>query len=400
MAERNGTATPPSPNGSGGAPDRPRLPRWRRGRLALLGGAVFVVAGCSSFTPAGRQTGPAAAPLEFGIYPGGPVGTIKITDSPLPENAARRLRALDELRGPRLAGRTRPFIVRLYESFTGQPAVDSWSGTGPNATTDAEIESLSRNAFDIDLVVRYQPAVTLGSQAVDDYLEFVRSVVQRYGPNTHVLYLQIANEVNVTSSARSSDGAFLGAVKALVWGVEVAGQQAAADGTTKLKVGFNWAYVKGARSGESMWAFIRAQGVGFRRWLGWVGLDDYPGTFSDVGLSARRTGPALVQGVAALRTLMRESGLPHTVPIHISETGYPTGPQRSQASQVAALSSLVAAANAARAAYNVSDFEWFDLRDSNSAIHNEQEQYGLLTDAYRAKAAFAIYRDLIAGEAR
>ena len=354
-----------------------------------------MVAGCSpSLASADSGTQP-APPLEFGIYPGGPVGTIKITDSPVPENAVSRLQALDTLRARTAAGTDRPFVVRLYESFTGQPEVDSWTGTSANATADAEIASLSANGFDIDLVVRYEPVLTLGPASVDDYLAFIRTVVQRYGPNSHVQFLQVANEVNLTTSPASSDGAFPGSVQAVVWGVEAAAQEATADRFSQLHVGFNWAYATGAAVGTQIWQFLRSQGLAFRKSVSWVGLDDYPGTFSNVTVPARRTGTELVRGVAKLRSLMSASGLATTLPIHITETGYPTGPKRSSAGQAVALASLVNSVNEVRGKYHVADFEWFDLRDSNSSIRNVQEQYGLMTDTYQAKTAFHSYKRLV-----
>jgi hypothetical protein len=337
-----------------------------------------------------------APPLEFGIYPGGPVGTIKIKDSPVPEIATSRLAALDTLRAHTGEGTPRPFVVRLYESFTGQPQVDSWTGTGANATADAEITSLSASGFEIDLVVRYEPVLTLGPAAVDDYLTFIRTLVQHYGPNSLVQYLQIANEANVTTSAASSDGAFPGSVQAVVWGVEAAAQEATEERFSHLHVGFNWAYATGAGTGEAIWQFLHSQGLAFRKSVSWVGLDDYPGTFSNVSVPARLTGRTLVRGVAELRKLMSESGLPATIPIHVAETGYPTGPKRTRASQSVALASLVEAVNEARREFDVTDFEWFDLRDSNSSIANVQEQYGLMTDTYGQKTAFHTYERLVA----
>ncbi len=314
--------------------------------------------------------------------------------SSVPENSASRLAALDRLRAKDSKGAARPFVVRLYDSFTGQPAVDAWTGATANATTDNEIATFTQHGFDIDLVLRYQPITSLGPQAVDDYLEYLRTLVAHYGTNRHVKFLQIANEINITNSRQSSDGAYPGSVKALVWGVEIAAQEVAA-GKYHTEIGFNWAFVGGDDIDQPLWTFIRSQGRGFRESLSWVGLDDYPGTYSDTGTQPANTGAALVAGIAQLRGLMHKSGIQSSEPIHITETGYPTGPGRADGSQVTALTSLVNSVNAVRGQYNVSDFEWFDLRDSDSSISNIQEQYGLMKDSYKPKPAFGEYQMLV-----
>jgi hypothetical protein len=374
-----------------------------RGRIRWVWGAVvFVViaallVGAGYFIVKSRNSANVAysPPLQFGIYPGGPVGTINLIDRPVAENPAERLAALKSLRATNSAGGARPFVVRLYESFTGQPAVDSWTGTGDNATTDSQITTYSENGFLIDLVVRYEPVNYVPLFTVEAYLTFVRKLVQRYGPNPDVKFIQIANEVNQTQAPTSSDGAYSGAVQALGYGVEAAAQEAGRD-SYPIQVGFNWAYATGSGFGQAMWTFIKSQGLAFQKSVSWVGLDDYPGSFSDLGTSAKRTGPTLVSGVAVLRSLMVQGGLSYSVPIHISETGYPTGPGRSPASQVVALNSLVNSVNAVRKEDNITDFEWFDLRDSNSKIKNKQEQYGLTKDNYRGKPAYAAYKQIVA----
>jgi hypothetical protein len=373
-----------------------------RGRIRWAWGAAVVVlvaallSGAGYFIVKSRNSANVAfsPPLEFGIYPGGPVGTVNFTDSPVAENPVERLAALKDLRATDSAGGARPFVIRLYESFTGQPSVDSWTGTGANASTDSQIATYSENGFFIDLVVRYEPVAYTGLSTVQAYLTFVRQLVQRYGPNPDVRFIQIGNEVNQTQAPQSSDGAYGGAVQALAYGVEAASQEAGRD-SYPIQVGFNWAYATGSGVGRAMWTFIRSQGLAFRKSVSWVGLDDYPGTFSDLGTPAKDTGPTLVKGVAVLRSLMVRSGLPNSVAVHISETGYPTGPGRSRASQVVALNSLVDSVNAVRKQDGVTDFEWFDLRDSNSKIHNKQEQYGLTLDNYRDKPAFPVYKQLV-----
>jgi hypothetical protein len=88
--------------------------------------------------------------------------------------------------------------------------------------------------------------------------------------------------------------------------------------------------------------------------------------------------------------------IPASVPIHVSESGYPTGPGRTYDMQVGVLQAAVQAVVDYSATYNVSDYRWFDLRDANSSSTSFEDQYGLMTDTYVAKPAFNIYRNLVA----
>ena len=82
--------------------------------------------------------------------------------------------------------------------------------------------------------------------------------------------------------------------------------------------------------------------------------------------------------------------------LHVSESGYPTGPGRTDAMQEEALRAAVRAVAEAGAEYRVTGFRWFDLRDADSASASFESRYGLMRDDYSPKPAFLAYRDLIA----
>ena len=84
-----------------------------------------------------------------------------------------------------------------------------------------------------------------------------------------------------------------------------------------------------------------------------------------------------------------------TVPIHIEENGWPTGPGRSEDAQLQALRDMVSTVNEFRGTFGVSDYRWFDLRDHNTSSPNFQHHYGLLRDDYSPKPAFAAYQQLV-----
>jgi hypothetical protein len=100
--------------------------------------------------------------------------------------------------------------------------------------------------------------------------------------------------------------------------------------------------------------------------------------------------------MSSLRCYAGGAHIPDTVPIHVEENGWPTSPPaRSYDQQAQSLETQVRTFQDFRGTYNVSDYRWFDLRDSDSTSPNPQQQYGLMTDTYTEKPAFARYRDLI-----
>ena len=75
----------------------------------------------------------------------------------------------------------------------------------------------SQLGFDVEIQVRYHPAAAQNGD-IGAWLDYVRRVVRAFGPIRHVVALQITNEVNLTFSPNTSDGAFENAVEALARG--------------------------------------------------------------------------------------------------------------------------------------------------------------------------------------
>lgn len=335
----------------------------------------------------------APAPVRFGIYPGGPVGTVGITDRPVGENATRRVAALDELAGGR-AGR-RNFVVRLYGSFTGNPARDAWVGRGANAGVARQIHEYVARDFLVELVLRYQPNPDRGGASVAGFSSFVHATVRRFARDPRVRFLQVTNEANVTAAPDSSDGAYAGARRALIAGTEAAARAVRATGG-HLQIGFNWAYTPDPGAAAPFWRALRRANARWRTSIDWVGIDIYPGTFYDRGTPPSQLGVTLIGALRTLRAQMTAVGLAGSVPIQVSEAGYPTSTTHTARAQSIALAAMVHAVVTTRAAFDVTDFYWFDLRDSNSAAADQQEHYGLMTDSYTPKPAFWRFKALIA----
>jgi hypothetical protein len=214
-----------------------------------------------------------------------------------------------------------------------------------------------------------------------------------------VKYLQVTNEANVAGAPDAADGAYRGARAALVRGVIAARDEARTRGFHHLRIGFNWAYQLG-RSEQAFFSSLwRRGGRRFATAVDWVGLNSYPGTWGpplgpgDLGVGVRSAT------LAAIR-MLREDLLPRArlraADLYVTESGYPTGPGRTEAMQEQALRAAVNAVAGAAETYRVTGYRWFDLRDADSASGSFESRYGLMRDDYSPKAAFSAYRDLIA----
>jgi hypothetical protein len=323
--------------------------------------------------------------LRFGIGPsvageGGAGQTTRI----VPANRRLRDAALERLKGRRsLTVR----LNRLFES-DGQPGIRRFQRMA---------RDYRRLGIDVELQVRYHP-VPAENGNLKRWLRFVRAVVRAFGPMPNVTGLQIANEVNLAISPNTSDGYYARARQALVRGVIAAKRLATRLGYGRLTVGFNYAWRFDAHADAAFWTAIgRIGGAQFRRDTDWVGIDTYPGTFVPAQSQVSHVGDAFLEGVAQVRRCyMPKAGFTARTPIRIEETGWPTGPGRSESMQDQALRAIVLTANRYRGTYGISDFRWFDLRDNDSQGPNFQSFFGLLRDDYTAKPAFATYGRLIA----
>ncbi|HZC15047.1 MAG TPA: hypothetical protein VE270_13605, partial [Thermoleophilaceae bacterium] len=104
-----------------------------------------------------------------------------------------------------------------------------------------------------------------------------------------------------------------------------------------------------------------------------------------------------LEGIAQMRECyMPKAKFGPRIPLRIEETGYGTGPGRSEAVQAIATGAFARAAHAYRGTYNISDFRFFGLRDNNSEGPSFQQHFGLLRDDYSEKPAFDVFRRAVA----
>jgi hypothetical protein len=350
--------------------------------LGVSGTAHAQQGPCFGQLSADPRPGPA---LRFGITPGVQTGQIGTGPVPprTPEDPAKQLAALAQLRP-----KNGPFVLRLHRFFwsDGEAGVKRFLGLAQRYTS---------HGYLTELQLRYHPT-TAQEGDIPAWLRFVRRVVDRFGPNRRVVGIQVTNEVNLSISPDSSDGAYAGARDALIQGVEAAKSEARRRGFSQLAIGFNWAYRGDPSSEQSFWNYLRDHGgPRFVRSLDWVGVDAYPGTVFPPYDSPGGERDALVNAFSTFRCLADTPKIPRSVPIHVEENGYPTGPGRSYERQAQAMDTMVHAVNDFRGTFNISDYRWFNLRDGDTTSPNFQQQYGLMTDEYRPKPAFGLYRRLV-----
>jgi hypothetical protein len=325
-------------------------------------------------------------PLRFGITPSGAAGQIGSTSSEFaPDRLPDILAAMRRLRSP-----GRPFVAHIYSS---------WSAAGPGEDRRLRelVETYTADGFLAELVLRYKPAPERDGD-VSGFVDWVRHMVRLFGPNPRVLGFQVTNEVNITFSGDSSDGAFKDAREALIEGIVAGDDEARKRGHGHVEVGFNWFYRTDPGNERSFWEHLRDRGgPRFLSALDWVGVDVYPGTYFPPETSPGQERNVIVDALTLARNCyMPVAGIPARVPIHIQENGYPTGPGRSEERQLQMLESMVRTFHDFRGTFNVTDYRWFNMRDADTASPNFQQHFGMMESDYRPKPAFPRYGELVA----
>jgi hypothetical protein len=328
-------------------------------------------------------------PVRFGVDPGiaGSAGGVQMPS--VPDDPARDLAAVRALRPP-----GRVVVVRLNRLM--------WSdGARGIAAFQRMVRRYARAGFQVELQVRYHPA---SGEAGDiaAWISYVRHVVDVFGGDRRVVAMTITNEVNVTFSPNTSDGYYAGAKDALIRGIEAASREARRRGFRQLRFGFTYAYRFAPAGDAAFFSYLASHGGrAFRRALGFVGLDFYPGTiYPPVMAPGDSYRAEFAQAAGVVRDcLAPKAGIGRRVPIWITENGVPTG-VFSEAQQAAALQELVHAAHDYSGTYGITDYRWFNLRDSTESppatlIGPTFSSDGLLRADYSPKPSFGAYRSLI-----
>jgi hypothetical protein len=319
-------------------------------------------------------------PFVFGIYPGGEAGSDEGMVGGPPGDPERIDAALTVL-----AGNSAPFIVRAYERFSDADAPSRW----PRQTPQNYLQYLRPGRL-LDLVVMFQSK----SGDVNGFLDFLRQLIGKCGK--HLYSIQVTEEANFTNGPDCIDGPWPRVLEALVEGVKAAKQEALRLELSELRVGFN--STPTFAEPERFWDAIGAGGgPPFIESLDYVGLDFFPDVF--------RPAPDPRAAVQRVINIMRTSwlpaaGIPASIPIHVAENGWPTGPTRSFEQQSVVLETVIRTVAELCGKFNIDRYTMFSLRDSESfAPEHEQNifyHFGLMRSDYTPKPAFETYRRLIA----
>ena len=96
--------------------------------------------------------------------------------------------------------------------------------------------------------------------------------------------------------------------------------------------------------------------------------------------------------------MLAPAGLGH-LPLHITEHGWPTGPDRPPARQASVIRDVIESLLEHRE-LNIAAYELFSLRDADSRNPDMFHQFGIMTDAYLPKPAYAAFKDLVTAHVR
>jgi hypothetical protein len=253
--------------------------------------------------------------MIFGVWPGVVQGDL-VDLSPMecpPEDPQRTEEALRDLQGD-----AESFYIRCYRHFG--PGVTPHSGARATPTDPGRYAGPGRL---IDLVACYQSATpTLTGSRSSSVRLFVMSLPGGSGK------IQVGEELNVPAPL---DGGSPGCFEAVAAGIAAALDERTRH-AAKVHIGVNAAGSADPGFWAKMTAAIGPDNTGR---LDYIGLDMFPDVFRPI--PEDKLGAASQFLIERLRTVTRDVGLPEHTPIHVTETGWPTGEHRDEDKQARVL---------------------------------------------------------------
>ena len=273
------------------------------------------------------------------------------------------------------------FLVRGYIHHSGDGKL----------TSDApeNIEQYITGDIKLDLVLCYRSE----TYNEDDWINSVKKVIKRY--NKKLYSLQITEEPNL-KVAFAGDGSFANVDNALLSGV-LAAKAELKRLQLPVKVGFN--VVPSFNPADNFWNIIGSDEFKpLRDAIDYIGLDFYPDVFRPVAADGQPNDlkESVVNVLRYFRNVNLQTGnISFSVPIHITENGYPTGNNKTYERQAHVIEKVIRTIYEIKAELNITQYELFGLRDADSCNQDIFYQFGLLKDDYSAKPAFDVYCKLI-----
>lgn len=312
--------------------------------------------------------------MRFGIYLGGISEAHHELATGKPDIPDEINRVLDLLQGEK------QFLARTYLGFTGTDE-DAELVDMPSMPDLARYTWRSRK---LDLVLSNWDR----QRNLNGWVDFIENVIARYGP--YIGCLQICEEPNLYEYP--GDGRFGSAVENVLTGVKVARQTLKHRALT-ASVGFNAVPCSGL--GDGFWQEMsKRMDNAFLNSLDYVGLNFYPDVVSPLVGDITAEVTKVLTGFR--EDTLHAARIPRSIPIHICENGWPTGPNRYYTRQAELIEQMVRTAYELRGKFNITHYELFSLRDADTANPDLNHQFGILRDDYSPKPAFETYRKLIA----
>ena len=311
-------------------------------------------------------------PLIFGVYPFGLVGGPGGVVAGRPDDIGRIGEALGAL-----AGDGPPLLVRMYVTFEG----------AAEAALD-QVAQFARIGRLVDLSLNFHDP----DGNVERWCSFVEQVVRRHGSD--VGSIGVTNEANLLGIPFAPDGAYPNALEALADGVQAAAQVKRSTKAT-ADLGFTAASDLTAAGGAFWQRLAQRGGEAFGSAVDFAGLTMYPGGFGPFVPPAAGLAQQTAGILTGYRAQLSAAGVPGSVPVRVSECGWPTGPGRSEQDQADALATIVGTIAGLRGELGITHWELFTLRDADSSRDDVFCQFGVLRDDYTPKPAFEVLRKLI-----
>jgi hypothetical protein len=312
--------------------------------------------------------------LIFGIFPGvsgteysSLGGGHELYDQAKTSAALARLQFEEEL-----------FVVRAYGVYHGDGRVEN--------VTPPDYLHFIEHGRRLEYVLAYRSR----DGDVTDWTRVVRRTIEEIAPNLSAL--QIAEEPNNPDPATGGDGSSPNVIEAVVEGVLAARKEIEARGL-RVAVGIN--ATPSFNLADRYWpALTDRGGAPFLAALDYVGLDFFPDVFRPLPTPDFRSAVEAVVG--HFRRTLSAAEIPATVPIRITENGWPTGPGRPPERQAEVLEAVIRAIHDLASRFNVTHYELFALRDAATGASDTLTEWGLLRADYSPKPAFETYRRLVA----